>query len=221
VRLLVENREWNRERAERFARPVKRSAESIHAVLARRITSKWESGDNYYVFLDVGTGPGRLPVEIKALFPEARVIGIDPLEYMLTAARQNAEESGFSDIEILQGSAERIPLESETVDLVMAQWSLLFWDGPQKGLSEIYRILKPEGEITIYDWNKSYPRWKFYLRNFNTMLRTGWYRAKDVRRSFRKAYRFDKVMQMLLEANFKPIEAEELGMRFFIRAVKG
>ena len=215
------SQEFDEERAKRWSRPVARSAGSIHTTLARRITADWVPNGDYYVFLDVGTGPGRLLLEVKALFPRARVIGIDPLDYMLNVARQNAEKAGFDDIEIILGSAEEIPVDSETVDLAVAQNSLLFWDDPKKGFSEIYRVLKSDGKVIIWDWNKSYPKWKFYLQNLNLMRRAGLWRAKDVRSSFRQAYRFEEALRLVLDGNFKPIETEGKELRFFIKAAKG
>lgn len=90
---MEKTKEWDEERAKRFTRPVARAAKSVHVMLARRITADWAPNDEHHVFLDVGTGPGRLLVEVKKLFPRARVIGIDPLEYMLNLARQTAESS--------------------------------------------------------------------------------------------------------------------------------
>ena len=140
---------------------------------------------------------------------------------MLNVARQNAEAAGLTGIEVIPGKAEQMPVDSGTVDLLVAQWSLLFWDDPQKGLSEAYRVLKSDGKIVILDWNKSYPKWKFYLHNLNVMRRTGWHRAEDIRRSFRYAYPFERVLRMMRESHFEPVETEgEQELRFFIRAVK-
>lgn len=214
---MRKNQEWDEERAKRFvARRVERSAESAYAMLARRITADWGLNNDHYVFLDVGTGPGRLLIEVKTLFPQVRVIGIDPSEYMLNVARQNAETAGFTDIEIMLGKAEKIPIGSETVDLVVARCSLLFWDDPKKGLSEVYRVLKSDGKVVILDWNKSYPKWKFYLHNLNLMRREGWLRAKDRRSSFRRAYPFEKVLRLVLEGNLEPIETEGKELMFFL-----
>lgn len=221
VRKIEKSQKWDEERAKRFAaRRVEKSAESAYLMLARRVTTDWVLNNDHYVFLDVGTGPGRLLVEVKTLFPQVRVMGIDPSAYMLDVARQNAETAGFTDVEIMLGGAEEIPVDSETVDLVVARCSLLFWDDPKKGLSEIYRVLKPDGKVVILDWNKGYSKWKFYLQNLKLMRREGWARAKDNRSSFRRAYPFEKVLQLVLDGSFEPIETEGKELRFFIKAVK-
>lgn len=217
---MSKNQEWDKERVERFARPATRMAVSPHAELARRVTADWAQNSNRYTFLDVGTGPGRLLVEVKTVSPKTRVIGADPSEHMLEIARRNAEAAGFPDIETILGSAENIPVESETVDLVVAQWSLHDWDDPEKGFSEIYRVLKPGGKVVVVDWNSSYPKWKFYLHNLSLMRRAGWYVAKEGRNSFRKAYPFAEVIRLVREGNLEPAETEGKELRFFIKAVK-
>ena len=112
-------------------------------------------------------------------------------------------------------------MTQKPVDLVIARCSLLFWDDPKKGLSEVYRVLKSDGKVVILDWNKSYSKWKFYLQNLKLMRREGWTRAKDNRSSFRRAYSFEKVLQLVLEGNFEPTETEGKELRlFFIKAIK-
>jgi len=172
------------------------------------------------VLLDLGSGPGSLLVEVKRLCPEARVIGVDPSEHMLEIARRNAESAGFPGIETVKGSAERIPVDSATADLVVSQYSLHDWSDPQKGLSEIFRILKPGGNAVITDWNKSYPKWKFYLHNLGLMRRVSWHHAVEARNSFRRAYPFAEVLNLVRSAALEPVETEGKGRMFFIKAVK-
>lgn len=218
---MKESPKFDEERAKRFVRQANKSAQLATTKLARRITADWAPDTDSHAFLDVGTGAGRLLVAVKALFPGARVIGIDPLEYMVHAAQQNAETAGFTDIEVRHGTAEQIPLDSEAVDLVVAQSSLLFWEDPKKGLSEVHRVLRPDGKLVILDWNKSHPKWRYYLRNLSLLIRSGWVRAKDNRSSFRRAYRIEHVLRLVHESKFELVETEgKKELRFFVKAVK-
>jgi ubiquinone/menaquinone biosynthesis C-methylase UbiE len=115
---------WGKERAEAFARPIQTKAGSIYAALARKIANAMNDTDGDPTLLDLGCGPGMLIVEIKRLLPQVRVIGIDPSEHMLKIARKRVEKSDFPDIEIRKGQAEEIPLDKETVNLLISQWSL-------------------------------------------------------------------------------------------------
>ena len=213
---MTEDKSWGKERAERFARP----RWEVYAAFAHRITADWMEDSGHCTLLDLGSGPGFLLVEVKRLYPKARVIGVDPSEHMLEIARRNAESTGFPDIETIKGSAEHIPVDSVTVDLVVSQYSLHDWGDPEKGLSETFRVLKPGGNVVITDWNKSYPRWKFYLHNLGLMRRSGWHRAGEARNSFRRAHPFAKVLHLVREANLEPVETEGKGRMFFIKAVK-
>ena len=217
---MSKDKGWDEERTRRFAQASKMTGESIYSRIARKITGDWIHSRDNYVFLDVGTGPGHLPIAVKTLFPEVKAIGIDPQDYMIKMARQNAEAAGYADIELMPGSAESIPLDSETVDFAISQWAFLFWEDPEKGLSEIHRVLKPDGKVVITDWNRSFPRWKFYTRNFLMIRRGNWDRAKLARASFKQAYKFETVLRLVLEGNFTPVETEGKELLFFIKAVK-
>ncbi len=77
---------WGKERAELFAKPINKTGSPVYAALARRSTAGLNFDEDNPVVLDLGSGPGFLMVEIKRLFPQARVIGVDPSEPMLKIA---------------------------------------------------------------------------------------------------------------------------------------
>ncbi len=159
-------------------------------------------------------------VEIKRLLPQARVIGVDPSGPMLQIAHENAEASGFKDIEIRPGQAEEIPIDPNAVNLLILQWSLHDWDDLEKGFSEISRVLKQDGVVVISDWDRSYPRWRFYKHNLDLMRRAGWKRAKEARNSYSLSYPFDHILGLLDEFQFSPVESETNKPIFFVKAIK-
>lgn len=213
-------KDWDRERVIKFAQAPKGKGVSPYTTLANRLATYIEQTGDRLTILDIGTGPGRLLMEIKKFTPNSKLIGIDPSTDMIEIARLNIKEAELADIEIVHGSAEEIPVDSKTVDIAVSNWSFLYWDEPEEGLSEIHRVLKPEGKLVISDWNKSYPVWKFYLRNINLLRRAGWWRAQDARRSFRKAYPFDTVLQLVGDASYQVVEAEGKELKFYVMAKK-
>lgn len=212
---MSKSEEWGKERAATFA---KSAMKSVYAPMAERITAHWPRSYNF-TFLDLGTGPGLLPVEVKRLFPRARAIGVDPSEDMLNVARRNAESSKFPGIEIRPGKAEEIPVDSASIDLLMAQFSLHEWEDTEKGFSEIARVLKPNGVVVIRDWDKSCPRLKFWKHNIEHMFKYGWQRAKEARKSYRQSYPFRIVVDLVCKYDLEPVETEE-DVMFFIKAKK-
>ena len=94
------------------------------------------------VVLDIGPGPLGFPDACPARVS----IGIDPLAERFRAAGLLIEGSGAI---YLTGGAERIPLVSGTVDVVVARNSLDHVDDPPAVLREIERVLRPGGTLIL------------------------------------------------------------------------
>jgi len=102
--------------------------------------------------LDIGTGPGYIPLAIaqKSLNVEIKAIDISPA--MLEIARNNARNAGMSDrCEFKYGSARNIPYPDGYFDLVISTLSFHHWAERKNCLKEIYRVLSPRGEAWIYE----------------------------------------------------------------------
>jgi ubiquinone/menaquinone biosynthesis C-methylase UbiE len=150
--------------------------DSYYRPLAQEIVSGRASG----MILDLGTGPGYLPVEIASRSPSIRIIGIDLSRKLIHMARVNAARAGFSDRLTFQvGNAARLEFDENVFDMVMSTGMLHSLKDPVKVLSEIYRVLKRGGEARIYDpakvasqidrkkWKASLNfRERFFLRGF-------------------------------------------------------
>jgi ubiquinone/menaquinone biosynthesis C-methylase UbiE len=90
--------------------------------------------------LDIGTGPGRLLLELHRMNPCIELFGLDISPAMIDVARRNL--SGIP-VNLRQGRAEQTGLPADFFDLVTCTGSLYLWDYPEEGLEEIFRILKP------------------------------------------------------------------------------
>jgi SAM-dependent methyltransferase len=75
--------------------------------------------------LDVGTGDGTYAIAAAGRHKRASVVGIDVSSAMVTAARRRADEAGV-DLELRSGSAESLPFEGASFDLVLAVTLLCF-----------------------------------------------------------------------------------------------
>ncbi|HIG98961.1 MAG TPA: class I SAM-dependent methyltransferase, partial [Thermoplasmata archaeon] len=82
--------------------------------------------------LDLGCGPGLLSVEILKQFPDATVIGIDPLIKMLTLAKENIDTSSVQEFEVVLAISEKIPLKDKSIDTIVSRFSLPYWKQPQQ-----------------------------------------------------------------------------------------
>lgn len=77
----------------------------------------------------------------------ARVVGVEPDPALLARARLRAGEG----VEVLAGSAERLPLPDDSVDVVHARFAYFFPPGCEAGLAEALRVLRPGGALVVID----------------------------------------------------------------------
>ncbi|MGD8990024.1 MAG: class I SAM-dependent methyltransferase [Desulfobacterales bacterium] len=102
--------------------------------------------------LDIGTGPGYLPIEIAKRSVNVRIIGIDLSRKLLDMARSNAAIAGLSDRLTFQlGDAGRIEFEDSVFDMVISTGMLHSLKDPVRVIQEVYRVLKASGEAWIFD----------------------------------------------------------------------
>jgi SAM-dependent methyltransferase len=102
--------------------------------------------------LDLGTGGG-MDAFLSSIWvgPQGRVIGIDMTEEMLARASATAESLGMSTIEFRSAYIEELPIESNSVDVVISNGVINLCPDKMRVYSEIARVLKPGGRMTIAD----------------------------------------------------------------------
>lgn len=102
--------------------------------------------------LDVGTGPGYLPIEIAKRAPLIRVVGIDSSKELVRIARLNAERAGVGDrVRVVKCDANRLDFDDDSFDLVISTGSLHAWKNPVLVIDECFRILKGGCEAWLLD----------------------------------------------------------------------
>ncbi|MEX0679399.1 MAG: class I SAM-dependent methyltransferase [Pirellulales bacterium] len=114
-------------------------------------------GDDVEV-LDLGTGTARIPIELCAQSPEARVVAIDLAEEMLRLAAANVARAGLSRrIRFERQDAKRLPFDDGRFAAVMSNSIVHHIPEPAAVLAESLRVLrKPGGLIFIRDLARPY-----------------------------------------------------------------
>ncbi len=108
-----------------------------------------ESGETV---LDIGSGAGvDSIIAAKAVGPEGRVIGVDMTPEMLEAARRNAERMELDNVEFREGLVERLPVEPDSIDLVISNGVLNLMVDKHGAYKQVARALKPGGRFQIAD----------------------------------------------------------------------
>jgi ubiquinone/menaquinone biosynthesis C-methylase UbiE len=214
---MPEHQEWDKERAEQHARWAKMASRLTYAPFAKKIVESLAPMESGSTIVDLGTGPGLLSIELHKLLPQAKIMGIDLSSDMLEIARRNAEEAGMSNFETRLGKAEEIPIESNSVNLVVTQSSFHEWEDQRKGLSENFRILKPGGSLILKDYNRTWlSGWRRGLFKFLlTMVGESY---QDHVEMFK--FTFDEAADLLRGAGFDEVKGQEKGLQFFVRALK-
>ncbi len=102
--------------------------------------------------VDLGSGAGNDVFVARALVGEqGKVIGIDFTPEMIKKAERNKERLGYKNVEFKLGEIEKIPLESNSTNVVVSNCVLNLVPDKKKAFVEIYRILKPGGHFCISD----------------------------------------------------------------------
>ena len=102
--------------------------------------------------LDVGTGPGGIPLKLVRRFPGLRAVGIDRSLNMVRAARQSAREQGRADRAFfLVADARRIAFPDGCFDIVLSNSVLHHLHDPVPVLNEMARLAKPSGMVLLRD----------------------------------------------------------------------
>jgi ubiquinone/menaquinone biosynthesis C-methylase UbiE len=111
--------------------------------------SEIKEGD---IVVDLGSGAGNDVFIARSLVGEAgKIIGVDMTEAMIEKANKNLSKTGYGNIEFRLGEIENLPVDSNSVDVVISNCVLNLVPDKQKAFSEIYRILKIGGHFSISD----------------------------------------------------------------------
>lgn len=117
----------------------------------RKKVVKIVSKNNPQQILDIATGTGDLALMMAKLNP-TKIIGLDISEGMLNVGREKIAKVNLSDkIEMVVGDSENMPFEDNTFDAITVSFGVRNFANLDKGLTEIRRVLKPNGTFVILE----------------------------------------------------------------------
>ena len=105
--------------------------------------------------LDVATGTGEMAVLAFKLLQPEKITGIDIAEGMLDVGRKKIEKLHLKDkIELMRGDSETINYSDHSFDAITVAFGVRNFENLENGLSEMLRVLKPGGKISILEFSK-------------------------------------------------------------------
>jgi ubiquinone/menaquinone biosynthesis C-methylase UbiE len=163
--------------------------------------------------LDLGCGTGTLTVMLKHVHPEAEVTGMDGDPQVLDIAR---EKSRGTDIRWDEGLASSLPYPDSVFDRVVTSLVIhhLITDDKRRAFKEIFRVLKPNGELHVLDFG---PPHSSFTRFMATYMR----RLEETADNFN-----GQIPLFVTEAGFGEVKEAQNFVSIFgplsmLRAVKG
>ena len=112
--------------------------------------------------LDIASGRGAsLFPAAERVGPTGRAIGIDLAESMVEEAIHEIRLRGLGNVEARVMDAENLLFPNATFDYVLCGFCLFFFPQLERALSEMRRVLKPNGRIATSTWGKTDEHWQW------------------------------------------------------------
>jgi demethylmenaquinone methyltransferase/2-methoxy-6-polyprenyl-1,4-benzoquinol methylase len=110
---------------------------------------------NPETILDVATGTADLAIMASKILAPKKIVGIDISEGMLSFGRQKIASQGLSSIiELQSGDSEAIHFPDESFDAVTVSFGVRNFQNLEKGIAEIFRVLKKNGTLVVLEFSK-------------------------------------------------------------------
>ncbi len=115
----------------------------------RKKVVKIVAKNNSKNILDIATGTGDLAINL-AKIKTAKITGLDISKGMLDIAKAKVKKKNLS-VELILGDSENLPFADATFDAITVGYGVRNFENLDKGLKEIYRVLKPNGIFVVLE----------------------------------------------------------------------
>ena len=132
--------------------------DNLNRVISFGIDIKWRkkvlkivAKSNPKIILDIATGTGDLAILLAQTNAE-KIIGLDISAGMLEVGKKKiAAKNMTNTIEMILGDSENMPFDDDYFDAITVAFGVRNFENLEKGLSEILRVLKPNGVFVILE----------------------------------------------------------------------
>ncbi len=117
----------------------------------RKKVVKIVADKNALTILDIATGTGDLAIML-ATIKNAKIIGLDISKGMLAVAKEKVAKKQLNNqIELVLGDSEKLDFKDHSFDAITVGFGVRNFEDLNKGLQEIYRVLKPNGVFVVLE----------------------------------------------------------------------
>ena len=135
--------------------------DALNHILSLNIDKIWRKRtirklkkSNPGTILDIATGTGDFAVAATKS-GDVRVTGIDISEGMLQVGRKKIQRKNLQEkIEFIKADSENLPFENDAFDAAIVGFGVRNFENLEKGLTEIYRVIKPGGIFYVLEFSK-------------------------------------------------------------------
>ncbi|QED36222.1 bifunctional demethylmenaquinone methyltransferase/2-methoxy-6-polyprenyl-1,4-benzoquinol methylase UbiE [Antarcticibacterium arcticum] len=147
-----------KEQVEQMFDKISGNYDGLNRVISFGIDVKWRKkvielveATKPQAVLDIATGTGDLAISL-AETTATRIVGLDISEGMLAVGRKKIAAKDLSErIEMVQADSEALPSEDNSFDAITVAFGVRNFEHLEKGLAEIYRVLKPGGIFVVLE----------------------------------------------------------------------
>lgn len=148
-----------KEQVEQMFDTISGNYDDLNRIISLGADTKWRkkvikmvADRNPESILDIATGTGDLAIKFATATEAIRIIGLDISEGMLSMAQKKISGSELSEkLVFIQGDSEALDFEDNLFDVVTVSFGIRNFENLEKGLSEIYRVLKKDGLFVILE----------------------------------------------------------------------
>jgi len=152
------SKQSKKEQVEQMFDTISKDYDGLNRIISFGIDVKWRKKvinivkeHNPKHVLDIATGTGDLIISLAESQAE-RLTGFDLSEGMLEIGRQKISKKKMDGrIEMIQGDSEAMPFEDHSFDVITVAFGVRNFEHLEKGLQEIYRVLKPGGIFVVLE----------------------------------------------------------------------
>lgn len=150
--------EGKKEQVTKMFDTISKEYDNLNRVISFGIDIKWRNKvveivgkTNPETILDIATGTGDLAISL-AKTSASKITGLDISEGMLSVGRKKIEQLNLNNkIEMVLADSEEIPFEDASFDAITVAFGVRNFENLEKGLSEIYRVLKKGGLFVVLE----------------------------------------------------------------------